>query len=330
MDGLNTQSEAATPFPLTRLPIEVQLLILRHILVSPAPIINPSVPLCAQNYLVRGEEKGQHQINPGMIFTSKLFYVEGLRLLYSQNEFMYTEHWTAFSYTLSRCDVEECKRCPRSNPLDFYPFPEHPQGSPCNWNLAFQAHAANIHLRLPGIDDSGLIRVCEELLEILDRFTNLRTFHLDFLDMASQYEDIWDADDDEDEYLMDGLRDPFWKTMKKLEDPALPVGALSEIVLTGLPQSDLSLFVVKEEHHNEVPKRDHLELVWMGIEEVDKWIAKEHATASRWLFSRPMPDWHVVLSASHPPLKQTPTASDPNYRDDVETLGNVDDLLSHW
>lgn len=89
--GVSIQDfEAPTTFPFQRLPVELHLLMLQHILVSPAPILSPNIPLNAQKYFVRGEEKGLHQVKPHMIFTCKLFYKEGLRLLYGHNTFMYT------------------------------------------------------------------------------------------------------------------------------------------------------------------------------------------------------------------------------------------------
>lgn len=88
--------------------------------------------------------------------------------------------------------------------------------------------------------------------------------------------------------------------MKEFQAPNRSAGALKEIVLTGLPQNDLSLYVVKQyarllapngricvgwgvkgkryellgaRGDGEVTKREDLELLWMRVEEVGEWIA---------------------------------------------------------
>ncbi|KAL9135836.1 MAG: hypothetical protein Q9175_002956 [Cornicularia normoerica] len=340
--------KAPATFPFQRLPMELQLLMLQHILVFPAPIINPNVPLRTQKYLVKGEEKGRNQPNACMVFTCKLFYKEGLPLVYGHNTFMYTQSWTAFSFTLSKGALEECQRCFCYRSSSPFPIAEHPPGSPCNWNRAFQKHAANIYLRLPATDDFDFVKDCEEMLSIVDRFTNLRILRLDFLDVCKGYQYDWDEEDD----LMHDLHSTVWNTMKKLQDPDRPAGALKEIVLTGLPQNDLSLYVVKQYtrllapsgrigvgwgakgkqyellgayREGEVTKREHLELLWMNLEGVEEWIVRKHQTkGSRWLFTTQTPERNVLL----PEPEQSPEfkAWDQDYGGDLETLANLNDL----
>ena len=295
-----------TTFPFQRLPMELQLLMLQHFLVSPAPILNPSVPLGFQKCLVEGEEHGQDQINSRIIFTCKLFYEEGLPLLYGHNVFMYTEPWTAFSYTLSRCVVKGCQRCgmEKSSP----PSPEifHPPSAPCDWNLAFKKQAMNVNLRLPFADESDFLEECEDLLRIVDRFINLQTLQFDFLDICDAYVE---SSSDDDECLMYNLQSTIQETMGKLQDPNRSAGALKELVLTGLPRNGVSLYVVKQftrlltPHGRmgvgwgekgrryelcdaygdalkgpECAKRDDLELLSMSVEEVEEWIKRESQT----------------------------------------------------
>lgn len=291
---------------------------LKHCLVSPAPILNPSVPLKAQRYRLEGEEHGQDQINPRIIFTCKLFYEAGLPLLYGHNVFMYTDSWDVFTYTLPRCDVKGCQKSGIENSSSPSPYIDHPPGAPCRRNSAFQTHATNIHMRFPRADDSDFLDECEDLLPVVDRFTNLRTFQLDFLNVYEGYEDDdWDLINDN--FWTKGFQSAVRKTLRKLQDPNRPAGALKELVLTGLPQNDMGLYIVK--HYTRllaphgrigvgwgakgrryglvhatthVTKRDDLELLCMSVEEVQKWVARESETMgisrSEWLVAEQEPE----------------------------------------
>lgn len=94
-------STVPTMFPFQRLPMEVQHLMLQHLLVSPIPILNAGVPPDKQKYLVKGEQNGLDQLSPHILFTCKLYYTEGLPLLYGRNTFMYTDPW-AFHQPLAQ------------------------------------------------------------------------------------------------------------------------------------------------------------------------------------------------------------------------------------
>lgn len=313
MDSLSggASFKAPTTFPIQRLPMELQLLTLQHCLVSPAPILNPSVPLSAQRFQVEGEEYTHNQINPRIIFTCRLFYKEGLCLLYGRNVFTYTDSCHAFSYTLLRCDVKGCPKTGIEYSSSPSPNIDHPPGAPCNWNSAFQTQATNINLRLPFTDDIDFLDECKDLLRIVDRFTNLRTLQLDFYEFGRGHQyDPWDFD----ERSMNRLQSTIHKTMRKLQDPNRPAGALKEIVLTGLPQNGLGLYVVKQYTRLLAPrgrigvgwgakgrryelsdvyatlsaiKRDDLELLRMSVDEVQEWVARESEkmgiSGSKWL-----------------------------------------------
>lgn len=155
---------------------------------------------------------------------------------------MDSESWTALSYTLSKSQAVECQQCVKKESSPPTPITGYPAESPWKWDLAFQKHAANMYLWFPSTNDSYSIRDCKELLRIVNRFTNLRTLRLDFLNVGAGYEDNWDEDKD----LMHELQSTFWKSVKKLQDPARPAGALRKIVLTGLPIHDSSLYIVKQ------------------------------------------------------------------------------------
>ena len=267
MDSLSTgashpELKALTTFPLQRLPMELQLLMLQHCLVSPAPLLNPSVPLSAQRYRVKGEGSGQDQINPRIIFTCKVFYKAGLPLIYDHNPFMYTDAWTAFAYTLLRCDMKGCQKSGIENSSSPSPNIDHPLSAPCSWNLAFQTHATTINLRLPYPDDSKFLIECEDKLRIVDRFTNLRTLQFDLLNV---YEGLELENWDHDERSMNRLQSTIQKTRGKLQDSNRPAGALKEIVLTGLLQDCRGLYVVKQYTRLLAPRGGRIGVGWVRI-----------------------------------------------------------------
>ena len=85
---------------------------------------------------------------------------------------------------------------------------------------------------------------CVELLLSFDNSPNLRTLQLDFLDIRQGYLEhdfygkrkIW----------MRELQFTGETTTKKFHDPIQSAGALKEIVLAGLPQNGLRLYVMKQ------------------------------------------------------------------------------------
>lgn len=121
----------------------------------------------------------------------------------------------------------------------------------------------------------------------------------------------WDGD----EWMLGDLQSTIQKTLRKLQDPNRPAGALKKLVLTGLPSNGTSLYVVKQytrllaphgrlgvgwgakrrryQWRNagvpEVTERDDLELLSMSVEEVGEWIARESQTmgiiGSKWLIA---------------------------------------------
>jgi hypothetical protein len=76
--------------PLPHLPTEIQLRILSHALTSPKPIIDPFYKLRRDN--VTKEEWSRHkQINTNFLATCKSFQVEGTRLIFANNAFIFTQ-----------------------------------------------------------------------------------------------------------------------------------------------------------------------------------------------------------------------------------------------
>jgi hypothetical protein len=76
--------------PLPHLPTEIQLRILGHALTSPKPIIDPFYKLRRDN--VTKEEWSRHkQINIHFLATCKSFQVEGTRMIFANNSFVFTQ-----------------------------------------------------------------------------------------------------------------------------------------------------------------------------------------------------------------------------------------------
>ena len=293
MDGLevaSTQELKASPtFPLQNLAMELQLRILQHILVSPIPILNADVPQTEQVFVIKGEEKGQDQINPNMIFTCKLFYTEGLPLLYGHNTFTYTRESQIRGYVFYKCAYGHCLRCAKSRikgPL-YHPWVHYEGGYPCFGNGALANRTTNLNLRVPL--NSNIYYDCNEVAWHVNRFTSLKTLQLDFL----QYPEM-----PLDYYGVSLLHNSIEKVAKHLRDPSRSTGTLSLIVLTGLSYTDYCLEIVKQfakllapdgrmgigcgsrgkqfellrvydcNDDGEVVKRNDLELVWMTASEV--------------------------------------------------------------
>lgn len=78
------------PFTISKLPLEIQLLILSYCLIAPVPLLNFNVPASECPVTVPGERRGQDDISPQILHTCRLFYHEGRKILYDNNEFCYT------------------------------------------------------------------------------------------------------------------------------------------------------------------------------------------------------------------------------------------------
>ena len=77
-------------FPLTSLPIELHLRVLHYCIMAPIPIVNSCIPRANQHGIAISEAAGQELINPGIIFTCKLYAAEGLAIAYASNTFLFT------------------------------------------------------------------------------------------------------------------------------------------------------------------------------------------------------------------------------------------------
>ena len=87
----NTLVSIAQSFPLPRLPLEIQLLVLQQCLISKTPLLDYGAKPGGVHLTVIDESRGQDNIGLGILGTCKFYHKEGLRLLYAHNQFSYTE-----------------------------------------------------------------------------------------------------------------------------------------------------------------------------------------------------------------------------------------------
>lgn len=201
---------APSIFPLTKLPVELQLRVLWHCLVSSLPILNAGIPGDNQFALLEDEIRGQRRINPAVIFTCKAYYHEGIKLLYANNHFSYTcnrppQNWLeGVGENLSRIEK-----------LILRPL--------CSTDSMFTHEAAVIPMYW------------------LQYFQHLKTLQIDFCGTHLGYQYKWDEDHDSMSLLVETLDNLVVDRMRKGSSMEM----LSELVLTGLPESDIGLLVLK-------------------------------------------------------------------------------------
>ncbi|KAI4089365.1 MAG: hypothetical protein L6R37_008054 [Teloschistes peruensis] len=194
-------------FPLTKLPTELQLRVLWHCLVSSLPILNAGVPKPEQIVLVEDETPGQLRINTSIIRTCKAYYDEGVKLLYSHNQFSYTcdkplERWKG-------------KNLWRVEQLILRPL--------CRMDSEFPHRAAVVPMYW--------LRQCK----------NVKMLRLDFCGVTVGYDDDWEEDDDSMSLLLETVEH---MVVERRHSNIEPYG-ISKLVMTGLPENDLGLFVLK-------------------------------------------------------------------------------------
>ncbi|KAL9577159.1 MAG: hypothetical protein Q9203_007564 [Teloschistes exilis] len=208
LEQVDEDATAESPvFPLTKLPTELQLRVLWHCLVSSLPILDAGVPKEEQIVLVEDETPGQLRINTSIIRTCKAYYDEGVKLLYSHNQFSYTcdkplERWRG-------------KNLWRVEQLSLRPL--------CRIDSEFPHMAAVVPMYW--------LRQCK----------NVRMLRLDFCGVAVGYEDEWEEDDDSMSLLLETVQHMVVERRHSNMDSC----GMSELVMTGLPENDLGLFVLK-------------------------------------------------------------------------------------
>lgn len=183
-----------------------------------------------------------------MIITCKLFSKESLHLLYGYNTFMHAESWIAFSYTLSKCDVKDCQRCQNQLCTLLIRIQNIRPAAPAPGTQLSKSMLRTSIRGSPPPTTPNLSKIASDCSGSWTTSRVSEPQQLDFLHVCTNHQDDWDEDgeSDEDDDLMDELQSTIWKTIRKLRDPARPVGALREIVCTALPQNNLSSCVAMQ------------------------------------------------------------------------------------
>ncbi|KAL8741572.1 MAG: hypothetical protein Q9190_005833 [Brigantiaea leucoxantha] len=206
----NRLSGVTLTFPLTKLPAELQLRVLWHCLVSSLPILNAGVPKDEHVHLAVGEIPGQHRINPRIIFTCKAYYKEGSKLLYANNTFLYTserppQKWKGGKKILRSAIKKLTIR------------------SVCDQDYDLPQRAAEISMYW------------------LQLFKNVKMLQIDFCSVVMGYERFWDEDEDKFSLFLEFIDYVIVQNMKS----NATVNGLKQVVLSGLPENDLGLFLVR-------------------------------------------------------------------------------------
>ena len=87
----DTLVSIAQAFPLPRLPLEIQLLVLQECLISKTPLLDFGAKPGGVHLTFINEPRGQDDICLGILGTCKFYHEEGLKLLYAHNQFSYTD-----------------------------------------------------------------------------------------------------------------------------------------------------------------------------------------------------------------------------------------------
>ncbi|KAL8928130.1 MAG: hypothetical protein Q9172_001040 [Xanthocarpia lactea] len=193
-------------FPLTKLPTELQLRVLWHCVVSSLPLLDAGIPRANRISFVDGEVSGQHRINTGILRTCKAFHHEGTKLLWSSNQFAFT------------CDGRPDKRFWKT----FLPIKRLVLRPICRTDSKFPHRAAGI------------------CLYWLRHFRTLTTLQIDFCGVTQGFQCEWDEDQDSMSLLVESVDHKLVDRMNNHN-----CKGLSELVLTGLPENDLGLFVLR-------------------------------------------------------------------------------------
>lgn len=206
-------SDDCPVFPLTKLPVELQLRVLWHCLVSSLPILEAGVPKDMRVALVENEIPGQRRINPAIIFTCKAYHHEGIKLLYANNQFAYT--LSAQTETPTKGTRKDLARIAK---LILRPI--------CTTSIRIRFPSAATTVAMYWLRDSR----------------SLKMLQVDFYgtDFDSRYQF-----DDKDYDSLSLLFETVDNILVARTLAGEPSNGLSELVLTGLPENDMGLSVVR-------------------------------------------------------------------------------------
>ncbi|MCJ1454781.1 hypothetical protein MMC28_005134 [Mycoblastus sanguinarius] len=295
------RSEVGSWFTLSRLPPELQIQILRLCLISPIPVLNAGIKHIEEKQLTRHEfheARNPSETAFGILFTCKLYYYEGLKVIYSADN--------CFTYAGVETDA-------------FYCFNQMCYCNPCSKDLS---HNLNLHSRVKSLH---LRPLCPKPMNLVERtrnailwtreFQGVQNLRVDFVGVDRGYYHQWDKK----EHAMNVFCEHVKLTAKALKQYD-PNGGLKSLTLTGLPKNDLALFMAKQlspllaaggkmgvgigdegnqyDYSNrrqtlkmlnvrrfQVKRRkEEAKIHWMGLEDIDAWIDRETNTrGSKWL-----------------------------------------------
>ncbi|KAL8673910.1 MAG: hypothetical protein Q9168_001657 [Polycauliona sp. 1 TL-2023] len=199
-------------FPLTKLPTELQLRVLWHCVVSSLPLLDAGITKANRISLVDGEVSGQHRINLGILRTCKAFHHEGAKLLFCNNQFAYTGNGPPDFW---QCEGGMEKKVLQIKKLVLRPI--------CSTDSQLPHRAAVI------------------CLHWLRHFRSLTSLRVDFCGVTRGFQCEWDEDDDSMSLLAESVDNMLVDRMNNGSNGK----GLSELILTGLPENDLGLFILK-------------------------------------------------------------------------------------
>ncbi|MCJ1226921.1 hypothetical protein MMC12_003576 [Toensbergia leucococca] len=267
-----TEAAQSPCFALTSLPMELQLRILHYSLVSPLPILDAGFSDLERFYLTEGDERGQDRINPHILFTCKLYYVEGLVMLYTRNTFLYNPHDLGY--------------------VD--PIPAHTSLT----GIERLSMIENLCVRRVYYRDEEPIHRVVDVMDWLAKFTNVQNFQVDFA--IRSFKDVNSLSYPLDSPLLTRLISDMTSEAERICNIRKQAmggdGLLDTLLLTGLEANDpfLRFFVVRTMsrllrlggrfgiishrfHGKAADKYRHRQpqFIWIAVKDLSAWIEKE-------------------------------------------------------
>lgn len=79
-------------FPITKLPMELQMLVLEACLIRPTPLVNiyRTLPFKLRRLVLRIRDEPDSDLSLNIMFTCRLYWHEGMRMLHTKNRFLFS------------------------------------------------------------------------------------------------------------------------------------------------------------------------------------------------------------------------------------------------
>ena len=164
-----TPVSATHAFSLPRLPLEIQMMVLRECLTSKTPLLDYGAKPGGIQLTIVDEPGGQDDICFGILGTCKLYHEEGLKVLYAQNRFSYTESFETDERSLSR------------------PLPAEPKSKHLSYSTQHFPYLKHLILRtMGGTTYPGSRRTIMRCQSLLAQCLHLQTLQLDFVSLPRE------------------------------------------------------------------------------------------------------------------------------------------------